>query len=80
MCSILDFYSSSPDGMKALIIALLWLTPLTVTWLCTRRRTVIRVVSLAEVESLLDGYHHTYGDHDDNNFTPRLNPPEDRED
>jgi hypothetical protein len=78
MCSILDFYSNSPDGVKALIIALLWLTPLAVLWLCTRRRTVIQVVPLTEVELMLRGYHRYDGEQDLNNHPPRLNPPKDR--
>jgi hypothetical protein len=77
MCSFSEFYSNSPDGVKALIMALLWLTPLAVVWPWTRRRTVIRVVSLTDVESMLD--HRSKGEQDDANYLPRLNPPEDRE-
>jgi hypothetical protein len=77
MCSFLDFYSNSPDGVKALIIALLWLTPLAVVWPWTQRRTVIRVVPVTEVASLLD--HRSEVEQDDANYPPRLNPPADRE-
>jgi hypothetical protein len=90
MCSFSEFYYRSPDGAKVLILILPWLALVASVWLWTRRRPVVHIVSMTDVQLRIVGREAamllrrgncgTIEEPDDTNCPQRLNPPNRKED